>query len=424
MAYGDDIDALGNAHRYILSANADDSVGTNNGTNSGGLFTGSQICEDTSNSYVTASITDGISLPTIATINSAAQDRKAVCGWFTPTAIQNPPKNIYGEGDATQAFRFVLGWGNYLVFEVDSSSFTLQVFGDVALTVDRPYHLCAVFEGSGYGNEFRAYLDGVEQLNAEPTNRQPGATTLTARSVGEFGAPAGTVAVGGTAVILIAPINGQYSQWAFFDGASAVLTDTEVREELFEKGALPDNTISSGTESAMQTSIDAEADTAGTNVPLDIRIEAVTGDGDLALTLDNRTFDALSSIHIQYMGTGTLTIINTNGADASIGSTPNGGTIIFSTEVTVSVTCKDATTGLPIENARVQLLDSGDNTILGNLTNASGVLSGTYNYVTDDVISSSSRVRMGGTPFYKSSLLSGTITINGLDITVLMVGDS
>jgi hypothetical protein len=42
--------------------------------------------------------------------------------------------------------------------------------------------------------------------------------------------------MGGTAVILIAPINGYYAQWAIWDGADAVLTDTEVREELFAKG--------------------------------------------------------------------------------------------------------------------------------------------------------------------------------------------
>jgi len=88
MAYGADIDALNNAHRYILSADANDSVGTNNGTNSGGVFTGSQICEDTTNSYVINNTADNLALPTIATINSVAQTRKAVCGWFLVTSIQ------------------------------------------------------------------------------------------------------------------------------------------------------------------------------------------------------------------------------------------------------------------------------------------------------------------------------------------------
>jgi hypothetical protein len=425
MAYRDDISALGADHHWDFDGDSLDQIGAVNGTDTSILYTSSAIAEDATNCAETNAISDRISIPTTTEINNSAQARKAVCGWFAATAIQNPPKNIYGEGDASQAFRFILGWGNFLMFEVDNGSTIIQIYGDVPLVANRPYHLCLIYENSTYGNEVRAYLDGVEQLNAEPTNRQPGASTLPARSVGEFGDPAGTVAVGGTAVLIIAPINGKYNHWATWgDEADAVLTETEVREELFEKGALPDITIAAGTEAAMQTSIDGEADTLGNNVPLDIRVSTVTGDGDLTLTLDNRTFDPLASIHVQYMGTGTLTIVNTNGANASIGSTPNGGTIVFVTEVNVTITCKDATTGALIENARVYVLDSAENVILNGLTNASGVLSGTYNYVTNDVLSSKSRVRKGSTStYYKTVPIAGTITSNGLSLTILMIPD-
>lgn len=425
MAYRDDISALGADHHWDFDGDSLDQIGSVNGVDTSMLYTSGAIAEDATNCAETTAISARVSIPTTTNINNSAQARKAVCGWFMATAIQNPPKNIYGEGDASQAFRFILGWGNFLMFETDNGSIINQIYGDVPLAANRAYHLCMIYENSTYGNEVRAYLDGVEQLNAEPTNRQPGATTLPARTVGEFGDPAGTVAVGGTAVLIIAPINGKYQHWATWgDEADAVLTETEVREELFEKGALPDTTISAGTEAAMQTSIDAEADTLGPNVPLDIRVSTVTGDGDLTLTLDNRTFDPLASIHIQYMGTGTLTILNTNGSNASIGSTPNGGTIIFATEVTVSITCKDAVTGAAIENARVYVLDSGDNVILNDLTNASGVLSGTYNYVTNDTLSSKSRARKGsGSPYYKTAPIAGTITSNGLTSTILMIPD-
>jgi len=415
MAYGSDIDALGNAHRYILSADANDSVGTNHGTNSGGVFTGVKICEDTTNSYLTDGVDDRIVLPSITTINNSAQSRKAVCGWFSATGIQNPPKNIYGEGDATQSFRFILGWGNNLVFEVDSASFTLQVFGDTPLEVDRPYHLCMVFEGSGYGNEIRAYLDGVEQLNAEPTNRQPASATLTARSAGEFGDPAGIVAVGGTEVILLAPINGQYAQWAMFDGTNAVLTDTEIREELFEKGATPTVTITN------QAGLDALADTVRANSPLCILVNVA---GSISLSADNVTFDPSASIHVQYNGTGTLTWTNSNGANASIGSTTSSGTIVFTEDVTVSVTCLDATDGTPIEDALVYVVDSSAGVVINTLTNPSGIATGTFGYISDDVISSVSKVRKGtASPYYKTSPITGTIKSTGLTTTILMIGD-
>lgn len=426
MAYRDDISALGADHHWDFDGDSLDQIGSVNGVDTSMLYTSGAIAEDATNCAETNAISDRVSIPTTTNINNSAQARKAVCGWFMATAIQNPPKNIYGEGDATQAFRFILGWGNFLVFETDNASVINQIYGDVPLAANRAYHLCMIYENSTYGNEVRAYLDGVEQLNAEPTNRQPGASTLPARTVGEFGDPAGTVAVGGTAVLIIAPINGKYQHWATWgDEADAVLTDTEVREELFEKGALPFNTISAGTEAVMQAEITLdEDDSDGTNVPLDIRVEQVTGDGDLELTIDNRTFDPLASIHVQYMGTGTLTIINTGTSNASIGSTPNGGTIVFKTEVTVTITCKDVVTGAVIEDARVYLLDSGDNVILNDLTNASGVLTGTYNYVTDDIISSKCRARKGSaSPYYKTAPIAGTITSNGLTSTILMIPD-
>jgi hypothetical protein len=425
MAYGSDIDALGNAHRYILSANANDSVGTNNGTNSGGVFTGSAICEDTTNSYVTNGVSDRIVLPSITTINNAAQSRKAVCGWFAATGIQNPPKNIYGEGNASQAFRFILGWGNYLVFEVDDPNFTIQIFGDVPLAVNRPYHLTMIFEGNGYANEVRAYLDGVPQLSSEPASTAPSAATLTARTAGEFGDPAGTVAVGGTAVILLAPINGQYAQWAMFDGANAVLTDTQVREELFEKGALADVTISSGTEGAMQTALDVYSTTTRGDAPCCIEVEAVTGGGDFTLDVDDITFSDLASIHIRYNGTsGTLTLRNTNGSNCSIISAPFGGAVEVFTEVDVTVTCLSAQAKTPIENARVLLeTDPGGATVIDKvLTNSSGVATATYDFAANQAVTG--RARKGSSsPYFKTAPIVGTITKNGFETTVLMLTD-
>ena len=268
----------------------------------------------------------------------------------------------------------------------------------------------------------RAYVDGVKQLNSEPVSTAPGVNTIASRNVIELGDPAGSVSVGGTEVVLLAPINGQWAQWAMASGQT--WTDAVIRDTLFEKGALPEVSISSGTESAMQASLTGEDNTSGLNRPLDIRINTVTGDGALSLTLDNRTFNSLSSVHIQYMGTGTLTVTNTNGSNASIGSTPNGGTIIFVTEVTVTVTCRDAATGASIEGAFVYLKDSSSVIVLSGLTNIGGVYTGTYGYITNSVISADSKVRKGtSSPVYKSSPIVGTLRNTGLNTTVLMVRD-
>lgn len=427
MAYADDIAALNADHHWDFDGDSLDQIGSVNGTDTSMVYTSSAIAEGATYCAETNAVTDRVSIPTTTVINNSAQTRKAVAGWFMATAIQNPPKNIYGEGDATQAFRFILGWGNNLVFEVDDPSFTLQIFGDTFLEVNRAYHLCMIFEGNGYGNELRAYLDGVEQLNAEPTDRQPDAATLTARSVAEFGDPAGTVAVGGTAVILIAPINGKWNHWATWDGADAVLTDSEVRDELFEKGALPDVTISGSTESAMQTALDVYADTVRGNAPLCIRVEDCT-EGDFTLELDNITFNPLASIHVQYTGNDTLTLINTNGSDCSIVSTPSTGTVVLKTRTTLTITVKDVLTGAVVVGARcyIEAETGGDlpdgTEIMNATTNGSGIAAVSFDYTSSQPIVG--RVRKGSaSTYYQTGIISGPITSSGLTQTILLIPD-
>jgi hypothetical protein len=365
MTYAADIDALNPSHAYSLDGNANDRIAANNGVNTGGVFTGVPLCEGVTNSYVTNGTTDRISLPTAAAINNSAQDRKAVSGWFSVTGLQNPPKSIYGEGDTNQSLRIILGWGNYLVFEVDSASFTLQIFGDVPLEINRAYHLLVVFEGSGFGNEFRAYLDGVKQLNAAPTDRQPNAATLTARSVGEFGDPVGNVSVGGTEVILLAPINGQYNEWNMFNAADAVLTDAQIRTIPFEKGVRPDVTITN------QAGLDSLADTVRSNAPCCIRI---TGNGTINLSADNVTFDPLASIHVQYTGTGTVNWTNTNGSNASIGSVTEGGTINFINPAQLTITELDNPTEVRVFIAGTQTEVAGQEVVSsGSFSTSIGV---------------------------------------------------
>jgi hypothetical protein len=322
-------------------------------------------------------------------------------------------KRVYGEGDATQSFAFLVGWGNNIVFEVDSASFTLQIFGDTFLAPDRTYHLCMIFEGSGYGNELRAYLDGIEQTAAEPSDRKPDAATLAARTAGEFGDPAGTVAMGGTAVILIAPINGYYAQWAIWDGADAILTDTEVREELFAKGAIALNTISGGTESAMQTALDAYADDVIGDVPLGFAVEDSTS-GDFTLVADNITFNSKCSLHIRYEGNDTLTWVNDNGGDAVTAIATGGGTVVIQNRVTVTITVKDNSTGTVISGARVYIeADTGGpltagTVIMNTTTNVSGIATATVDLSASQPIIG--RVRLAS-PAYKTGQIGGPIDI-------------
>jgi len=509
MAYSADISALGADHHWKFDGNSTDAIGTASGTDTTMSYTSSPIAEDATNSALMDVRTDSISIPTTTTINNSAQARKAVGGWFMVDAFELPHCRIYGEGDNTTNFQLVLFAGNSVMLEIrDSTTWQVQVYSDIAIQTSRVYHFCAILEGSGYSNLVRFYIDGVEQTSGIPTNRQPGSATLSSRGVAEFGDPAGTVGVNGTALLMQSPgdnrtteqvINAYYQHWfAFGDTASAALTATQVRDTLFEKGALPDITIAAGTESAMQTSLDAYASTLRADAPLCIRVSTVTGDGDLTLDANNITFSPLASIHVQYMGTGTLTWKNSNGGDASIGSVPNGGTITFVKPQTLTVTAKDASDQSAINGARVYLeadtggllpagdsvtitrsattatvthtahgLSTGDtiairganqpeyndiktitvtgvNTytftvsgspvtpatgtitatavVMNTTTNVSGVATGNFNYISDQLVTG--RIRKGtSSTYYKTAILSETLTSTALNMTTLMVKD-
>lgn len=430
MAYGDVIDSLNPDHRWSFDNTLSDQVGSADGTATGTDFvTTPLLCEDNSYSLRTDATGDRVTIPDQTDMNSSAHSRRVIAGWFRTDSIQPPPKRIYGEGDGDPVFQIVMAFGNNVMFEaVDKSNNMInQVFGPV-LKPNRTYHLCMRFSGSGYNNLFDGFVDGVKMLDAEPSDRQPDVASFTSGGDIEFGDPAGSSGVGGDSVLLNACTNGYYAQWASWSGSNAELTDTEIREELFEKGAIPDITISSDTESNMQTALDAYKDTERGNYPLCIRVEAVSGGGDFTLEADNITFDELASIHVQYTGTDTLTWINKNGSNASIFSTPNNGTIIRKDRVTVTITVKDVSDGSPVDGARVYIeaAAGGDlpegTEIMNTTTNSSGIASISFDYTSDQPITG--RVRRGSsTPYYKTGTISGSITSTGLDQVILLIPD-
>lgn len=431
MAYSDDISNLSADHHWDFDGDSLDQIGSANGTDTSVDYTGSAIAEDATNCATLNAVGDRISIPTTADIDSSTQSRWAFGGWFSTTTTQEPPKSICGRGDGTDSMRFIMFLGNSFMAEADPGGTDpiLQSYGSTFMADNRVYHLFARWSGTGYDNKFDFFLDGVLMTDAQPSDREPDIANFPATTVLEFGDPAGTVSVGGTVVILNCPVNGRYNHWATFNDAD-IPTDTEVRETLFERGALADVTISTGTEAAMQTALDAYKDTLRGDAPLCIEIEAVTGGGDFTLDLDNITFNSLASCHVRYNGTAdTLTLRNTNGADCSITASPFGGSIDLFTEVTVKVTMQDVTDFSDLQNVRVLLkADAGgpltEGTVIINklLTDVNGEVSVDFDYESDQPVIGVARQGTSST-YYQEAAISGTITSDGLDIIVLMVPD-
>lgn len=124
------------------------------------------------------------------------------------------------------------------------------------------------------------------------------------------------------------------------------------------------------------------------------------------------------------IASGSVEITVLNGSNPSIRTA--GATVTFaSTPVSVTVTVKDAASGAAIQNARVLLEKVSDGTdVLTGLTNASGVLSGSYSYTADTAVTGV--VRRATTAYgtlYKAATVSGTITSAGFSATVLLISD-
>lgn len=123
-------------------------------------------------------------------------------------------------------------------------------------------------------------------------------------------------------------------------------------------------------------------------------------------------------------GTGTATevlLINaTNGANPSaVSNTGTNADTLIQNAVSVTVTVLDDSTGLALNLAHVYLIDSVASTvILSGATNASGIITTSINYSADiAAVGWARQMDLVGTDYVPKDI-SGTITTNGLSLTV------
>lgn len=127
----------------------------------------------------------------------------------------------------------------------------------------------------------------------------------------------------------------------------------------------------------------------------------------------------------------TLTINVAAGASTpSVYNTGSGTVSVVSGQVTLTVTVKDLLTGANIEGARVYVtaaaggsLSEGTVLIDRLLTNASGQVSETRSYATNQPITGWAR-KASSQPYFKTGAIAGTINnATGLSLTVQMIRD-
>ncbi len=404
-------------------------------------FNTQEIVDGNTHSLNMNSITNRREIADSANMNItiSSQERTISC-WFQPNVIQHPLAAVWKEGGGVQNLAILTGYGNVIMWQLADVAGTrdnVQAWSDFRLTPGVPYHIVGRYSHLDATEESRLYINGELQTNTDGNPMTLGIFDSHSGDV-VWGDPDNNLETGATDISYNGPEDAQLSDFVTWSDNSAGtnaggLTQSEITD-LFRRGAIPDDTLAAGTESAMQTALEA-LDEARQEWPLSLRVPAVTGGGDFELKLEDSSgnpwvFHERNTLHVEYRGADTLTIVNPVGGnfDSTKSFSPSGGTITQVNEVALTVTVLDFDDNSVIEDARVYMLagDTGPETegdvLLTGLTNVSGVLTGTYRYSSNQNITGRVRKSTTGT-LYKTADLTGTITSSGLSLTILMIKD-
>ena len=405
---------------------------TNTITGGGGAMTTTEICENTTHSWRLSSLTAAREIADVGDMNGGTVNERTFCGWIMLGGVQKSASVIYKEGGGVQNLCFLLALGNTLTAQMADSvaGNNVQAFGDFKLTPNRPYHICYRYSYTESPKEFRLFIDGDEQTS---TDGNPITGTNFSSHSGDcgWGDPDGNLETGGTDIAYAGQADCYYAAWAHWaendNGGNVPLNKTtEIRDKLFRRGALPNETITTGTQAAMQTQLDALADSEIPDWPLGLRIEDKTGGGDLELEADNITFSSRCTLELEWRATGVLTWVQRNGSslDSSKIYTPQGGTVTIVNSVPVVVTVKDVATGAVIEGARVLLTsDTGGSLPYQasvTITRASTTATVTH---TSHGFSTGQKVLISGASQYEYTGVK-TITVTGTNTYTFSVSGS
>lgn len=368
-------------------------------------------------------------------INLTAIARRYIGGWIMLDRVSQKLSLIYEEGGFTNNMALLNGFGNNLMFQIaDAADDYIQLYVDVPLTPNRPYHFLAKFHSNAHdGGECRAYLDGVEQSRThgnpwEAADLDAHSGTIT------FGGDGASLKIGDdrgvdfTTMVFESPVKCNYAHWYSWSNVTLDAV-TDIRETLFEKGAPAEATIFTDTKANMQTALDAYANSEFPDWACSIEIQSAEA-GDITLAMENITFNNKVSLQIRYLGVDTLTIETkgTTAIDLNKLSTPNGGTINILPYSTISINVVDIADNTPLEGARVYLVAGAGGTlaegtvIYNNLTDIDGNISTFIPNPSSTPIVGKVRHSSAITK-YKSSAILAIVPTSGLYNTVALIGD-
>ena len=429
IAYTTIIDNLSPDHYWTFDNNYLDS-GVN-GPNPISIQTGSPtfsalpLTNDKNFSFTISVNNQEVGPPNSNWINAQAETTRTMGGWIRITQIQDSFVMFYEEGGSVNNIAFLMGIGGILIAQLaDTGDDNVHAYSDFPLEPNRNYHILFRFDYNDTTPLFELFVDGINQSTS--FGNPLGSPDLDAHT-GDivFGGSSDNLEVFGTDISFPAAVTTYYQDWASW---TVKLTDTEIREDLFELGVIGDIIMTGDTEALVQAQIDAISGTTRDNSDCSIKINVIEGDATLRFT--DVVFNQGTSIQIQYLGISTLTLISEGSTNFDVNklSAPNGGSFIIVEAVPVKVTVRDINTNDLVEGSRVRVTAASGGTetigtvLLEGISDSNGVVETTFLYNSDQPIIG--LVRKGTvSPYYKQANIINTITATGLDITILLIPD-
>ncbi len=385
--------------------------------------------------YISAS--DGGSEPANSDYTNISNTHtyRNIGGFFRYESYQLTPAVIYEEGGGVNNIYLLMLPNGKLVANVADSGgspdFKHQAYADFKLITGRPYHLMIAAE---FGDHFDLYIDGVKQTTTKGGTLGSDTTMSTHSGDWSFGDPGANLDTGGVDISYNACAPMYLAHWGTWSGVGggAPLTLADIRDLLFREGALEEHTISSGTESAMQTAMEAYDSQTHKDWSLTYDINGKTGGGDLTLTLTDQVWPDECKFHIRWLGNGgdDLTIRNsgTSNFDSNKFYSINGNSVTVIETANIKITVKDISDDSAVVGARVLVeagatghLTEGDDIIYG-VTDSNGEIEAEIDYTASQSITGYVRSASGSVKYKQSNIVS-TVGATGVELTIYLIRD-
>ena len=342
---------------------------------------------NTSPSISGATVTNVDDINADTSLSTQDYEKYAVILWVNQNNIWNAT-SIYEQGASVNNFAFI--GGALTTWQAADSGKPFLIIQSKSLTQpNRPYFYAGVWERynqhAGTGNRILFYVNGVLQGTAEEAN-----TDL-------FPYHAGLITLGNCQISLKSfnettlqsqTVAKNLNFWATFNDQT--LTAQDFRD-IFERTTFAEVTIAADTVLNQQAALDALTGNTYQDINCAIRILQATDQTNYRLFVDNIDFiadDNIQDISIQFVGTGILTLENTNGTVIKYTSSPDevekttgvitgGGSI-----VTVNNTIRKKTNDTITNSTATKLVFDGS----GNAYTVSGGTISTFENITGNTV--------------------------------------